>query len=158
MQLGLIHIQGTLSWLLGTVGEVTVKVDFKLKIFWFSDNRNSLRQASFHSSFFALYSEENSKEPCFTKLMQYLTKQSWTKRRMYGKNNYFWTWSSHSCRYKEFCLLGHTTVWSDETQPTFRRNMSPPSSVLKNNSSSMNQAASWFLAWLTLKPWIRMAL
>jgi hypothetical protein len=35
---------------------------------------------------------------------------------------------SYSGGYEEYCLLGYTAVYSAESQPTFRRNMSPTSS------------------------------
>jgi hypothetical protein len=36
-------------------------------------------------------------------------------------------WGSHSDGYEEFYLLGYNYVQSVESQPTFRRNISPPS-------------------------------
>jgi hypothetical protein len=35
-------------------------------------------------------------------------------------------WSSHSVCYELFCLLGYNFVYYVESQPTFRRNNSPP--------------------------------
>jgi hypothetical protein len=37
-------------------------------------------------------------------------------------------WGSHNGGYEHFCLMGDNAVQSVESQPTFRRNMSPPSS------------------------------
>jgi hypothetical protein len=37
--------------------------------------------------------------------------------------------------YAEFYLLGHNAMYSVESQPTFRRNLSPPSSGSKNKLS-----------------------
>jgi hypothetical protein len=37
--------------------------------------------------------------------------------------------------FEEFCLLGYNPVYSVESQPTFRRNMSPPSSGSKYKPS-----------------------
>jgi hypothetical protein len=54
-------------------------------------------------------------------------------------------WSSHSSGYKGFYLLGYNAMYSTETQPTFRRNMSPQSSGSKNKprkTSEWKQAAS----------------
>jgi hypothetical protein len=39
-------------------------------------------------------------------------------------------WGSHSCGYEMSYLLGYCTVQSIEIQLTFRRNMSPPSSII----------------------------
>jgi hypothetical protein len=47
---------------------------------------------------------------------------------------------------QEFCLLGN-----DESQPTFRRNISPPSSGSKDNPDK--RPAAGFLAWFILRPW-----
>jgi DNA modification methylase len=61
----------------------------------------------------------------------------------------------------EIYLLRYNTMQSIESQPTFQRNNSHPTSVLTSKSSkkpawSMRQACSacyWFLAWLILWPW-----
>jgi hypothetical protein len=34
--------------------------------------------------------------------------------------------------FEEYYLLGYNALWSDENQPTFRRNISPPSSGSEN--------------------------
>jgi hypothetical protein len=39
---------------------------------------------------------------------------------------------SHTRGCKEFCLLGYNALYSVENQPTFRKNLSPTSSGLKN--------------------------
>jgi hypothetical protein len=39
-----------------------------------------------------------------------------------------WNLGFHTTGYEEFYLLGYNMVYSDERQPTFRRNRSPPSS------------------------------
>jgi hypothetical protein len=39
--------------------------------------------------------------------------------------------ASHSCGYEKYHLLGHNAVYSVECQPTFWRNISPPSSGSK---------------------------
>jgi hypothetical protein len=61
---------------------------------------------------------------------------------------------SHSGDYEEFYLLGYNDVSSVESQQTFRRNMSPPSSESKNNPSKKQAELAaclcWFLAWLIL--------
>jgi hypothetical protein len=44
---------------------------------------------------------------------------------------------SHSGRYEEFYPLGYNTVYSVESQPTFRRNMLPPSSKLNKSSKKL---------------------
>jgi hypothetical protein len=41
-------------------------------------------------------------------------------------------WGSHSGGYEEYCLLGYNAMYSVESQLTFRRNISPPSSGSKN--------------------------
>jgi hypothetical protein len=56
----------------------------------------------------------------------------------------FKIWDSHSGGYEELYLLGYNAVYSVESQPTFRRNMSL-SSGLKNiakQETSMKQVAS----------------
>jgi hypothetical protein len=44
-------------------------------------------------------------------------------------------WDSHSGGYEELYLLGYNTLQSVESQPTFRRNISLPSLVSKNEPS-----------------------
>jgi hypothetical protein len=41
-------------------------------------------------------------------------------------------WGSHSGGYEEFYILGYNVVYSDERQPTSRKNISLPSSGSKN--------------------------
>jgi hypothetical protein len=57
---------------------------------------------------------------------------------------------------KEFYLLGYNAVQPAESQPTFRRNMSPPSSGSNKSSekpasSACHLFSSWFLARLILQ-------
>jgi hypothetical protein len=59
-------------------------------------------------------------------------------------------WSSHSGVYEEYYLLGYNAVQSVESQPTFRRNISPPSSGSTNRPSmklSWKNVASIALLW-----------
>jgi hypothetical protein len=49
---------------------------------------------------------------------------------------------SHSGGYEELYLLGYKAVWPVENQPTFRRNMSPPSSESKNKQVSCSAYSS----------------
>jgi hypothetical protein len=51
------------------------------------------------------------------------------------KKIYCRIWGSDSGGYDEFYLLGYNAVYSIESQPTFRKNMSPPSSGSKNKQS-----------------------
>jgi hypothetical protein len=64
---------------------------------------------------------------------------------------------SHTGRYEDFYLLRHHAVYSAENHPTFRRNISPLFSGLKNNTIKkqlcMLPTSSWFLAWFILRPW-----
>jgi hypothetical protein len=52
-------------------------------------------------------------------------------------------WGSHSGGYEEYYLLGYKAI---ESQSTFRRNISPP-------SSAFHLLSCWFLAELILRPW-----
>jgi hypothetical protein len=64
-----------------------------------------------------------------------------------------WIWGSHSSGYEEFYLLGHYTLQSSDSQPTFQRKISPLSSGTRNNMPStlcFLLASCWFLAWLSL--------
>jgi hypothetical protein len=76
---------------------------------------------------------------------------------------------------QKICLLWCNVVWSVESQSTFRRNISPPSAVLKSKTKkepawNMQQAnillrcalkfkfrllsaSRWFLAWITFQIW-----
>jgi hypothetical protein len=72
---------------LETLGELTVKVDLKVRLLRVSDNRNGLP-----ASVLPLYRMRKtpSKESYVTQLTQCLTKRSLTKgTRSWGKNNYF---------------------------------------------------------------------
>jgi hypothetical protein len=63
-------------------------------------------------------------------------------------------WGSHCGGYEESYLLGYNAVQSIESQPTFRRNMSPTSAGSKKKSSSACHLLSrWFLTRLILRPW-----
>jgi hypothetical protein len=44
-------------------------------------------------------------------------------------------WDSHSRGYEEFYLLAHNAMYFVESQPTFRKNTSPPSSGLRSKPS-----------------------
>jgi hypothetical protein len=55
--------------------------------------------------------------------------------------------------YEMFCLLGYIAMYSVENRPTFRRNISPPSSEMankptRNPSESMWQAESFHAGFL----------
>jgi hypothetical protein len=54
---------------------------------------------------------------------------------------------------EEYYLLGNDAVYSVESQPTFRRNISPPSSGSKKLQAACHLRSRWFLAWLILRPW-----
>jgi hypothetical protein len=63
---------------------------------------------------------------------------------------------------QEFYIPGYKTVNSVESQPTFRRNMSPPSSGSKSKSSKKpgwkqspvcHVVSQCYLAWLILRRW-----
>jgi hypothetical protein len=63
------------------------------------------------------------------------------------------SWGSHSGTYEELCLQGYNVIYSGESQLTFRRNMSPPSSGSEKQESNMSLPASCCsLAWLLLYP------
>jgi hypothetical protein len=47
-------------------------------------------------------------------------------------------WCFHSSGYEENCLLGYNAVKSIESQSTFERKLSPPSSGLKNKPSKIS--------------------
>jgi hypothetical protein len=49
--------------------------------------------------------------------------------------NFTRIWGSYSGSCEEFCLLGYKAIWSVESQPTFQRTMSFPSSGSMNNLS-----------------------
>jgi hypothetical protein len=61
-----------------------------------------------------------------------------TARRI---NSKYGIWGSHISVYEELYHLGYSAVQSVENQPTFRRNMSPPSSG--SNEQSEKQACNW---------------
>jgi hypothetical protein len=42
---------------------------------------------------------------------------------------------SHTGGHEEFCLLGCVVVYDGECEATYRSNISPPSSVLRNKTS-----------------------
>jgi hypothetical protein len=70
-------------------------------------------------------------------------------------------WGSHSGGYEEYRLLGYNAVWSKERQPTFRRNISPPSSGSKDKTckkpawKQLTSRVTCFLAWLIFRLWRR---
>jgi hypothetical protein len=45
--------------------------------------------------------------------------------------------------YRKFCPLAYNAMQFVESQPTFRRNMSPPSSGSKNNPSKTQRESRW---------------
>jgi hypothetical protein len=53
-----------------------------------------------------------------------------------------------------FCLLGYYAAYSVERQPTFRRNMSPPSSGSKNKLRNKHQTASRAYMFLRNVGWL----
>jgi hypothetical protein len=52
----------------------------------------------------------------------------------------FGAWSSHSGGYEQIHFWGHNAVWSVESQLTFRRNMSPPSSRWISQERNQHEA------------------
>jgi hypothetical protein len=56
--------------------------------------------------------------------------------------NIYRMWGSHSGGYEQNYLLGYNAVWSVESQPTLRRNISPPSSEAKNKQSKIEAICS----------------
>jgi hypothetical protein len=64
------------------------------------------------------------------------------------------TGCTHSTGFEVLCLLGYDAVLSVESQPTFRRNISHPSSGLKVNQAR-NQNEAWlFAACFLLGSWL----
>jgi hypothetical protein len=59
-------------------------------------------------------------------------------------------WGSHSYGYEYYYLPGYSAFYSVESQPTFRRNISPPSSRWKNKpikkQTAWKQVANFFHA------------
>jgi hypothetical protein len=53
---------------------------------------------------------------------------------------HFRIWDSRSGGYEEYYLLGYKAVYYTESQPTFRKNISPPSLESKN---MQNKKPSW---------------
>jgi hypothetical protein len=54
---------------------------------------------------------------------------------------------------EEFCVMGLNGVWSDKSEPTFRRNILPPfsgakSKPNKNSERSRRQAESYLISFL----------
>jgi hypothetical protein len=74
-------------------------------------------------------------------------------------NTAFGIWSSHSGRYEQYYLLGYNAGYSVESQPTFRTNISPPSSgsnkkrkipARKHVTTFLSHAfALWSFGWLS---------
>jgi hypothetical protein len=63
------------------------------------------------------------------------------------------TLGSHTGGYEEFYLLEYKAEQSGESQPTFRKNISPPFSESKSKLFLL-PALCWFLAWFAIWPWI----
>jgi hypothetical protein len=65
--------------------------------------------------------------------------------------------------FEKSCLLGYNIVYFNESQPPFRRNMTPPFSKSKSmwrkkttwRGSKQRRASRWFLASFAIRPWRR---
>jgi hypothetical protein len=93
-------------------------------------------------------------------------RQHWSRYRLYSclyrvvhissinKLHKGWSrriWGSHSSDYEQSYLLGHKALLSVESKPTFRRNISPPSSCSKNKPRQKQAYKQLTIGAVTLK-------
>jgi hypothetical protein len=62
-------------------------------------------------------------------------------------------WGYHNSDYKQYYLLECDTVQSGRSSQMNRKNVLRPSSGSDNKQLCMLPTWSWFLVWLTLRPW-----
>jgi hypothetical protein len=74
----------------------------------------------------SLTARERSRSPCVT--MMIVPLWPWFGTLNTQNAGRLKIWGSHSGGYEVYYLLGYNTVWSVESPPAFRRNISPPSS------------------------------
>jgi hypothetical protein len=114
--------------------------------------------------FFALLFNTEDGGDMFLRSTGYLSTH-WTTiypkyRNLNQKYSYYLRkiWGSNSGGYEEFCLLGCNATLPTESQPILRRNIPPPYSGLKDESSkkpayrSYHLLSRWFISWLIFYP------